>query len=107
MLRNPLITTYLRMRLLVIMPVAVEKLAPEKSAKIKPRQEALQTIFFDHLDISYPGISTCLRKKGGFQQSRLFSTSIPSAPVHVHKTEEERFLTTPTSLEKLLPTILR
>jgi hypothetical protein len=29
--------------------VAVEKLASEKSAKIKTRQEALQTIFFDHL----------------------------------------------------------
>jgi hypothetical protein len=52
---------------MVIIPVAVEKLAPEKSAKIKTRQEALQTIFFDHLDIFYPGISTCLRKKGVFQ----------------------------------------
>jgi hypothetical protein len=34
-------------RLLLINPVAVEKLASEKSAKIKTRQEALQTIFFD------------------------------------------------------------
>jgi hypothetical protein len=76
MLRNPLITTYLTVRLLVMMPVAVEKLAPEKSAKIKTRQEALQSIFFDHLDIFYPGISTSLRKKGSFQQSRLLSTSI-------------------------------
>jgi hypothetical protein len=56
--------------------VAVEKLAPEKSAKIKARQEALQTIFFDHLDIFYPGISTCLRKKGVFQQSQGLSPPI-------------------------------
>jgi hypothetical protein len=57
--------------------VAVEKLAPEKSAKIKTRQEALQTIFFDHLDIFYPGISTCLRKKGVFQQSQEFINICP------------------------------
>jgi hypothetical protein len=68
------------MRLLVVRPVAVEKLAPERSAKIKTRQEALQTIFFDHLDIFYPGISTCLRKKGVFQQSPLLSTSILMNP---------------------------
>jgi hypothetical protein len=54
----------------------VEKLASEKSAKIKTRQEALQTIFFDHLDIFYPRISTCFRKKGVFQQPHLFSTVI-------------------------------
>jgi hypothetical protein len=48
--------------------VAVEKLASEKSSKIKTRQEALQTIFFDHLDIFYSRISTCSRKKGVFQQ---------------------------------------
>jgi hypothetical protein len=56
--------------------VAVEKLAPEKSAKIKTRQEALQTIFFDHLDIFYPGISASLRKKGVFQQSQGLSPAI-------------------------------
>jgi hypothetical protein len=60
----------------VIIPVAVEKLAPEKSAKIKTRQEALQTIFFDDLDIFYPRISTCFGKKGVFQQSSLLPTSI-------------------------------
>jgi hypothetical protein len=75
-LRNPLITTYLTVRLLVMMPVAVEKLASEKSAKIKTRQEALQTIFFDDLDIFYPRISTCFGKKGVFQQPRLFTTGI-------------------------------
>jgi hypothetical protein len=58
--------------------VAVEKLASEKSAKIKTRQEALQTIFFDHLDIFYPRISTCSGKKGVFQQPRLLPTSIPT-----------------------------
>jgi hypothetical protein len=54
--------------------VAVEKLASEKSAKIKTRQEALRTIFFDHLDIFYPRISTCFTKKGVFQQPPLFAT---------------------------------
>jgi hypothetical protein len=59
---------------MLINPVAVEKLASEKSEKIKTRQEALQTIFFDHLDIFYPRISTCFRKKGVFQQPPLFAT---------------------------------
>jgi hypothetical protein len=63
MLINPLTTTYLRLRLLVIIPVAVEKLGSQKSAKIRTRQEALQTIFFDHLDIFYPRILTCFKKK--------------------------------------------
>jgi hypothetical protein len=67
------------MRLLVRMPVAVEKLASEKSAKIKMRQEALQTIFFNDLDIFYPRISTYLGKKGVFQQPRLLPTSLTKA----------------------------
>jgi hypothetical protein len=37
----------------LINPVAVEKLASEKSAKIKTRQEAPQTIFSSRLDIFY------------------------------------------------------
>jgi hypothetical protein len=53
---------------LSITGVAVEKLASEKAAKIKTRQDAPQTIFFDHLDIFCPGFSTCFRKKGVFQQ---------------------------------------
>jgi hypothetical protein len=65
-----------REALLSINPVAVENLASEKSAKIKTRQEALQTIFFDDLDIFDPRISTCFRKKGVFQQLRLFPTVI-------------------------------
>jgi hypothetical protein len=60
---NGIITTDLTLRLLVIIPVAVEKLASEKSAKIKTRQEALQVIFFDQLDIFYPRISTFFWKK--------------------------------------------
>jgi hypothetical protein len=71
---NPLPTSNLRVRLVVVRPVAVEKLASEKSAKIKTRQEALQTIFFDDLDIFYPRISTCFGEKGVFQQPRLLST---------------------------------
>jgi hypothetical protein len=70
-LRNPLTTTYLTLRLLVGTPVPVEKLASEKSAKIKMRQEALQTISFNDLDIFYPRISTYFGKKGVFQQPPL------------------------------------
>jgi hypothetical protein len=58
--------------------VAVEKLASEKSAKIKMRQEALQTIFFDHLDIFYPRISARSRKKRVFQQPQALSPPISS-----------------------------
>jgi hypothetical protein len=45
-----------------------EKLASEKSEKIRTRQQALQTIFFDHLDIFYPTILICFRKRRVFQQ---------------------------------------
>ena len=43
--------------LLAITPVAVEKLASEKFAKIKKRYEAPQTIFSSRLDIFYLPIS--------------------------------------------------
>jgi hypothetical protein len=56
--------------------VAVEKLASEKSAKIKMRQEALQTIFFNDLDIFYPRISTYLGEKGVFQQPQGLSPAM-------------------------------
>jgi hypothetical protein len=59
--------------------VAVEKLASEKCAKIKMRQEALQTIFFNDLDIFYPRISTYFGKKEVFQQPPLFSTVLHSS----------------------------
>jgi hypothetical protein len=64
--------------------VAVEKLASEKSEKMRTRQEALQAIFFDHLDIFYPTILSCFRKKGVFQQPPLFSTVIlPTAGLSI------------------------
>jgi hypothetical protein len=64
----------------VVIPVAVEKLAFEKSAKIRTRQEALQTISTGRLDIFYHSISSYFKKKGVFQQPPLLSTSIyPSA----------------------------
>jgi hypothetical protein len=52
--------------------VAVEKLVSEQSAIIKTRQETLETLFFDQLDIFYPRISTSFRKKGVFQQPHGF-----------------------------------
>jgi len=60
----------------VISGVAVEKLASKKSTKIKTRQEALQTIFFDDLDIFCPRISTGLSK-------REFSNSHPLLPTPI------------------------
>jgi hypothetical protein len=51
---------------MLINPLAVEKLASEKSAKIKTRQEALQGIYFDHLDIFYLPISANFEKRGFF-----------------------------------------
>jgi hypothetical protein len=56
---------------MVIIPVAVEKLASEKSAKIKTRQEAPQTIFSSRPDIFYLSIFAHFEKKG------LFSTATP------------------------------
>jgi len=56
--------------------MAVEKLASEKSAKIKTRQEVLQTIFFDDLDIFYPRISTGLSIEGVFQQPQALSPAV-------------------------------
>ena len=80
MLGNPLPTSYLTVRLLVITPVAVEKLTSKKSAKIKTRQEALQTIFLSRLDIFSLPIFECFQKKGLFQQPRLFSPIVRYNP---------------------------
>ena len=49
-------------------PVAVEKLASKKSAKIKTRQGAPQTIFSSRLDIFSLSIFGYFEKKGLFQQ---------------------------------------
>jgi hypothetical protein len=56
--------------------VAVEKLAFEKSAKIKTRQQALQTIFSGLLDILYYPVFDFFQKNRLFQQPPLFSTVI-------------------------------
>jgi len=57
-------------------PVAVEKLASEKSAKIKTRQEAPQTIFSSRLDIFYLRNFAYFEKKGLFQQPLRLSPPI-------------------------------
>jgi hypothetical protein len=56
--------------------VAVEKLASEKSAKIKTRQEATQTIFSSRLDIFYLSIFAYFEKYGLFQQPQGLSPAI-------------------------------
>jgi hypothetical protein len=48
--------------------VAVEKLLPEKFAKIKLRQDALQTTFLFFLDIFYPLNFGYFEENGVFQQ---------------------------------------
>jgi hypothetical protein len=73
---NPLPTTNLKMTLLVIIPVAVEKLARHEFAKIASRQEALQTIFSSLLDIFYHPIFGFIQKNRVFQQPPLLSTVI-------------------------------
>jgi hypothetical protein len=52
-------------------PVAVEKLLPTKFAKIKSRQDALQTTFSILVDIFYPLLGMVFSKEGVFQQPRL------------------------------------
>jgi hypothetical protein len=52
---------YISKRQLVKNPVAVEKLLPEKFAKIKLRQEAPQSIFSGWVDIFYPPNFGCLK----------------------------------------------
>jgi hypothetical protein len=48
----------------------VEKLLPTKFAKIKSRQEALQTTFSVFLAIYYPPNFGCFEENGVFQQPR-------------------------------------
>ena len=61
---------------MMIVPVAVEKLAHSKFEKIGSRQEALQTIFLSLLDIFYRPIFDFFRENRLFQQPPLFATSI-------------------------------
>jgi hypothetical protein len=74
MLRNPLSTSDLRLRYVVRIPVAVEKLALHEIAEIASRQEALQTIFPSLPDIFYHPIFDYYQKNRLFQQPPLFST---------------------------------
>ena len=54
--------------------VAVEKLFPAKFAKIKLRQDALQTTFSVFLDIFYPPNFRCFDENGVFQQPQAIIT---------------------------------
>jgi hypothetical protein len=54
--------------------VVVEKLLPAKIAKIKSRQDALQTSFSVFLDVFHPSNFRCFDENGVFQQPRLFTT---------------------------------
>jgi hypothetical protein len=49
-----------------MIPVAVEKPASEKSAKIRTRQEVPKSIFSDRPDISIPQFLATLTKTGFF-----------------------------------------
>jgi hypothetical protein len=64
------------MRLMVITPVAVEKLARQEFAETTLRQEALQAIFPPRLNIFYHPNLGFLQEKRVFQQPPLFSTLI-------------------------------
>jgi hypothetical protein len=57
--------------------VAVEKLVAPKFAKIKSRQDALQTTFSLFLDIFYPPNLAVWDEKGVFQQPLAISLKTP------------------------------
>jgi hypothetical protein len=61
---------------MVIIPVAVEKLARHEFAEIASRQEALQTIIPSRRDIFYHPIFDFFQKNRLFQQPPLLPTSI-------------------------------
>ena len=67
--------------------MGVEKLFPAKFAKIKSRQEALQTTFSVFLDIFYPPNFGYFEENGLFQQPQLLTpieiVFVPS--VHGHE----------------------
>jgi hypothetical protein len=64
---------------LTLSGVAVEKLFRTKLAKIKSRQDALQTTFCVFLDIFDPPSFRCFEENGVFQQPRQFTSPIPNA----------------------------
>jgi hypothetical protein len=61
--------------------VAVEKLFSTKFAKIKLRQEALQSIFSGRLDIFYPPNFGCLGRKVSFSTATGVYTQNPRPEV--------------------------
>jgi hypothetical protein len=77
--------------------VAVEKLFRAKFAKIKLRQDALQTTFSIFLDIFYPPNFRCFEENGVFQHPRLFTTptqnilSCITSNVHMSSSETHEF----------------
>ena len=60
--------------------MAVEKLARSEFAKIRSRQEALQTIYLNLLDIFYHPIFDFFQKRRLFQQPPVLSTVISKVP---------------------------
>ena len=56
--------------------MAVEKLLSVKFAKIKLRQDALDTIFSIFLDIFYPPNFRCFEENGLFQHPQAFTPTI-------------------------------
>ena len=56
--------------------MAVEKLLSVKFAKIKLRQDALQTIFSIFLDIFYPPNFRCFEENGLFQHPQTLTLTI-------------------------------
>src|ERR1700730_1406284 len=72
--------------------VGVEKLFPAKVAKIKSRQEALQTTFSVFLDIFYPPIFSYFEENGVFQHPRLVTTVTSELPVRDQNRRTKRWL---------------
>ena len=61
--------------------MAVEKLLPAKFAKIKLRQDALQTTFLVFLDIFYPPNFGCFEENGLFQHPQAITLRIPGPDI--------------------------
>jgi hypothetical protein len=66
--------------------VAVEKLVAPKFAKMKSRQDALQTTFSLFLDIFYPPNLAVWDEKGVFQQPRLIAATDPQGATFAGRT---------------------
>jgi hypothetical protein len=71
-------------------PVAVEKLLPVKFAKIKLRQDALETTFLIFWTLCIPQILAVWEETGLFQHPRLFATVGRSTHLAVHVFAKKR-----------------